>query len=92
MICESWLSIPVLLIDCNAPLDVLHANAVARVLAVTQQMETFSNRELQEADAVDLKHLSMVATLLLRDGCDIAECSGLALAAHRGRAGVSEER
>ena len=31
-------TIPALLIDRNAPLDVLHANAVARVLAVTQQM------------------------------------------------------
>ena len=36
-------TIPALLIDRNAPLDVLHANAVARVLAVTQLMETFSS-------------------------------------------------
>ena len=64
-------TIPALLIDRNAPLDVLHANAVARVLAVTQLMESFSNRELQEADAVDLKHLATAATLLLRDGCDL---------------------
>ena len=38
-------TIPALLIDRNAPLDVLHANATARVLAVTQMMETFSSRE-----------------------------------------------
>ena len=45
-------TIPALLIDRNAPLDVLHANATARVLAVTQLMETFSSREVQEADAL----------------------------------------
>ncbi|ASC86313.1 short-chain dehydrogenase, partial [Pseudomonas fragi] len=35
-------TIPALLIDRNAPFDVLHANAAARVLAVTQLMESFS--------------------------------------------------
>ncbi|MBM1192789.1 short-chain dehydrogenase [Pseudomonas weihenstephanensis] len=50
-----------MLIDRNAPLDVLHANATARVLAVTQRMETFANREVQEADAIDLKHLATTA-------------------------------
>ncbi|WP_350579950.1 short-chain dehydrogenase [Pseudomonas sp. HY2-MNA-CIBAN-0224] len=64
-------TIPALLIDRNAPLDVLHANAAARVLAVTQLMETFANRELAEADAIDLKHLANTAVLLLRDGCDV---------------------
>lgn len=39
-------TIPALLIDRNTPLDVLHANAVARVLAVTQLLETFSSRDL----------------------------------------------
>ena len=54
-------TVPALLIDRNAPLDVLHANATARVLAVTQRMETFANREVQEADAIDLKHLATTA-------------------------------
>ena len=67
---------PALLIDRNAPLDVLHANAAARVLAVTQLMETFSSREVQNADSVDLKHLAMTATLLLRDGCDLLDVLG----------------
>ncbi|GLX88852.1 hypothetical protein [Pseudomonas weihenstephanensis] len=61
--------IPLTAIDCNIPyvdrpqrpLDVLHANATARVLAVTQRMETFANREVQEADAIDLKHLATTA-------------------------------
>ena len=69
-------TIPALLIDRNAPLDVLHANAAARVLAVTQLMETFANRELAEADAIDLKHLANTAVLLLRDGCDVLDVLG----------------
>ena len=69
-------TIPALLIDRSAPLDVLHANAVARVLAVTQLMESFSSREMQQADAVDLKHLATVAAHLLRDGCDLLDVLG----------------
>ena len=69
-------TIPALLIDRNAPLDVLHANAAARVLAVTQLMETFANHELAEADAIDLKHLANTAVLLLRDGCDVLDVLG----------------
>ena len=69
-------TIPALLIDRNAPLDVLHANAVARVLAVTQLMEMFSSREVQQADSVDLKHLATVSAQLLRDGCDMLDVLG----------------
>ena len=69
-------TIPALLIDRNAPLDVLHANAVARVLAVTQLMEMFSCREVQQADSVDLKHLATVSAQLLRDGCDLLDVLG----------------
>ena len=69
-------TIPALLIDRNAPLDVLHANAVARVLAVTQLMESFSSREMQQADSVDLKHLATVSAQLLRDGCDLLDVLG----------------
>lgn len=68
--------IPALLIDRNAPLDVLHANATARVLAVTQLMETFCGREVQNADSIDLKHLATTAALLLRDGCDLLNALG----------------
>ena len=69
-------TIPALLIDRNAPLDVLHANAAARVLAVTQLMETFAARDVENADAVDLKHLATTAMLLLRDGCDLLDVLG----------------
>ena len=64
-------TIPALLIDRNAPLDVLHANAAARVLAVTQLMETFSSR-----DVLDLKQLAATAMILLRDGCDLLNVLG----------------
>ena len=69
-------TIPALLIDRNAPLDVLHANAVARVLAVTQLMESFSSREVQQADSVDLKHLATVSAQLLLDSCDLLDVLG----------------
>ena len=69
-------TIPALLIDRNAPLDVLHANAAARVLAVTQLMEMFSSREVQQADFVDLKHMATVSAQLLRDGCDLMDVLG----------------
>ncbi len=69
-------TIPALLIDRNAPLDVLHANAAARLLAVTQLMEMFSSREMQQADSIDLKHLATVAAQLLRDGCDLLDVLG----------------
>ena len=69
-------AVPALLIDRNAPLDVLHANAAARVLAVTQLMESFSSREVQEAGSVDLKHLAFVSAQLLRDGCDLMDVLG----------------
>ena len=69
-------TIPALLIGRNAPLDVLHANAAARFLAVTQLMEMFSSREVQEADSVDLKHLAFVSAQLLRDGCDLLDVLG----------------
>ncbi|MES2871236.1 MAG: short-chain dehydrogenase [Pseudomonadota bacterium] len=69
-------TIPALLIDRNVPLDVLHANAVARVRAVTQMMETLASRELESCDQIDLKHMATTAMLLLRDGCDVLDVLG----------------
>ena len=68
--------IPALLIDRNAPVDVLHANAAARILAATQMMETLAHRDLELADAVDLKQIATVAMILLRDGCDLLDVLG----------------
>lgn len=68
--------IPAILIDRNAPPDVLHANAAARILAATQLMETLAHRDLERADAVDLKQIATVAMILLRDGCDLLDVLG----------------
>ena len=68
--------IPALLIDRNAPVDVLHANAAARVRAATQLMETLSNRDIELADTVDLRQIATVAMILLRDGCDLLDVLG----------------
>lgn len=68
--------IPAILIDRNAPPDVLHANAAARILAATQMMETLAHRDLERADAVDLKQIATVAMILLRDGCDLLDVLG----------------
>ena len=68
--------IPALMIDRNAPVDVLHANAAARVRAATQLMETLSNRDLELADTVDLRQIATVAMMLLRDGWDWRDVLG----------------
>ena len=74
-------TIPALLIDRNAPLDVLHANAAARILAVTHLLESVSRLEGFNADSVDLKHITQAAALLLRDGCDLMDALGRRLQA-----------
>jgi len=43
---------------------------------VTQLMETFSSRDVQDADAIDLKHLATTAMILLRDGGDLLNVLG----------------
>ena len=68
--------IPSLLIDTQSPPDVLHANAAARILAVTQALESLDRLELNDADSVDLKHLTHACAILLRDGCDLLDVLG----------------
>jgi len=68
--------IPSLLIDTQSPPDVLHANAAARILAVTQALESLDRLELNDADCVDLKPLTHACALLLRDGCDLLDVLG----------------
>ncbi|MCE4053053.1 short-chain dehydrogenase [Pseudomonas sp. Au-Pse12] len=70
-----------LFIDKNAPLDVLHANGAARLLAVTQLLESLSRAELKNADDTDLQHISNVAAILLRDSCDLLGVMGWRLQA-----------
>ncbi|AZE23348.1 hypothetical protein C4K05_2951 [Pseudomonas chlororaphis subsp. aureofaciens] len=69
-------TIPCLLIDRNTPLDVLHANSSARLLAVTQLMESLARVELKDADCVDLQHMANASAILLRDSCDLMDVMG----------------
>ncbi|KMN04911.1 short-chain dehydrogenase [Pseudomonas helleri] len=68
--------IPSLLIDRQSPPDVLHANAAARILAVTQLFESLNRLDLSAADGVDLKYLTQPCAILLRDGCDLLDVLG----------------
>lgn len=68
--------IPSLLIDRQSPPDVLHANAAARILAVTQLFESLNRLDLSAADGVDLKHITRPCAILLRDGCDLLDVLG----------------
>ena len=68
--------IPCMLIDSQTPPDVIHANAAARIVAVTQWLESVSRLEGFNADTVDLKHITHAAALLLHDGCDLIEVPG----------------
>ena len=73
--------IPCMLIDTQTPPDVIHANAAARILAVTHLLESVSRLEGFIADSVDLKHITQAAALLLRDGCDLMDALGRRLQA-----------
>ncbi|MFO3674801.1 short-chain dehydrogenase [Pseudomonas protegens] len=73
--------IPCLFIDKTTPLDVLHANGTARLLAVTQLLESLSRAEFKSADDTDLQHISNAAAILLRDSCDLLGVMGWRLQA-----------
>ena len=73
--------IPCMLIDTQTPPDVIHANAAARILAVTHLLESVSRLEGFNADSVDLKHITQAAARLLRDGCDLMDALGRRLQA-----------
>ncbi|WP_162095187.1 short-chain dehydrogenase [Pseudomonas chlororaphis] len=76
--------IPCLLIDKNTPLDVLHANSAARLLAVTQVLESLARLarlDLKDADSADLQHLANASAILLRDSCDLLDVMGWRLQA-----------
>ncbi|WP_244168884.1 short-chain dehydrogenase [Pseudomonas saponiphila] len=62
-------------------MDVLHANGTARLLAVTQLLESLSRAEFKSADDTDLQHISNVAAILLRDSCDLLGVMGWRLQA-----------
>ncbi|QQZ43560.1 hypothetical protein IF690_08465 [Pseudomonas sp. SK3(2021)] len=69
-------NIPYLLIDTQAPVDVLHDAAAYRIRAVAQLLESFSMAESSHRESVVLQELTLVCTILLRDGCDLLDVTG----------------
>ncbi|MGW8461953.1 hypothetical protein [Pseudomonas sp. CLCA07] len=74
-------SIPSLLIDTEAPIDVLHDTAAYRIRTVTQLLETLSLGEGLSRDALLLQDFARVLAILLRDGCDLMDVVGRRLQA-----------
>jgi hypothetical protein len=72
-----------LLIDTQAPLDVLHETADYRIRAVTQLLENLAMREEIHSDAVVLHDFARVLAIALRDGCDLLDVIGRRLRAQR---------
>ena len=66
-------TIPSLLIDTQAPVDVLHDAAAYRIRAATQLLESFSIPNHTCNASVVLQELSLVCTILLRDGGDLMD-------------------
>jgi hypothetical protein len=69
-------SIASLLIDTDAPVDVLHDAAAYRIRRVTQLLETLSVGEGVGLDALLLQDFARVLAIPLRDGCDLMDVIG----------------
>jgi len=65
-----------LLIDTEAPVDVLHDTAAYRIRSVTQLLETLSLGEGPGRDALLLRDFARVLVIPLRDGCDLMDVVG----------------
>ncbi len=65
-----------LLIDSDAPLDVLQAMADYRIRTVTQVLETIAFRGEVDADCVVLSDFAQLLAIPLRDGCDLMDVIG----------------
>ncbi|MFL1534688.1 MULTISPECIES: hypothetical protein [Pseudomonas] len=69
-------AIPALLIDTQAPLDVLYDAATYRIRAVTQFLENLAFREEISSDAIVLHDFALLLAIPLRDGCDLLDVIG----------------
>ena len=70
-----------LLIDSEAPLDVLQAMADFRIRTVTQVLENIAFRSELEADSLVLSDFAQLLAIPLRDGCDLMDIIGQRLRA-----------
>ena len=69
-------TLPALIIDTQAPLDVLYEAAAYRIRAVTQLLENLAFREEISSDAVVLHDFAQLLAIPLRDGCDLIDVIG----------------
>ncbi|KTC32528.1 hypothetical protein [Pseudomonas poae] len=69
-------AIPALVIDTQAPLDVLYDAAAYCIRAVTQFLENLSFREEINSDAIVLYDFALLLAIPLRDGCDLLDVVG----------------
>lgn len=69
-------TIPALMIDTQAPIDVLYDAASYRIHAVTQFLENLAFREEISSDAVVLHDFALLLAIPLRDGCDLLDVVG----------------
>ncbi len=74
-------TIPALLIDTEAPLDVLHETAAYRIRCVTQLLESLALCDSITGDQVLVRDLTRVLAIPLRDGCDLLDVLGRRLQA-----------
>lgn len=65
-----------LLIDTEAPLDVLFETADYRIRSVTQVLENIAFRSEISSDTVVLSDFCKMLTIALRDGCDVMDVIG----------------
>ncbi|QXI54288.1 hypothetical protein [Pseudomonas alvandae] len=70
-----------LLIDTEAPLDVLFETADYRIRTVTQLLENIAFRSEISSDTLVLSDFCKVLTIALRDGCDVMDVIGRRLRA-----------
>lgn len=73
--------IPCLLIDREAPVDVLHGTAAYRLRSVTQLLETLSLSDGIGHDSLLLQDFARVLAIPLRDSCDLMDVLGWKLQA-----------
>ncbi|WP_426102781.1 hypothetical protein [Pseudomonas sp. PSPC3-3] len=64
---------PALVIDTQAPLDVLYDAAAYRIRAATKFLENLAFREEISSDAIVLHDFALLLAIPLRYGCDWAE-------------------
>lgn len=75
-------NVPSLLIDTQAPLDVLHDAAMYRIRMVTESLERFAESEQVTKDAIVRCDLAKLLGCQLRDGCDLLDVIGWRLKAN----------